>query len=61
MGEAFDFILRKIQESGTGHSWEINNEEEFITAMERESIISDLVGIPAPLRFYSIVAALVNR
>ena len=51
MGEAFDFIMQKIQESNTGDSWEITNEEDFRTAMEGESIISDLVNIPAPLTF----------
>lgn len=51
IGEAFDFIVRKIQESNTGDSWEITNEEDFRTAMEEESIISDLVNIPAPLTF----------
>lgn len=51
IGEAFDFILQKIQESNTGDSWEITNEEDFITAMKGESVISDLVNIPAPLRF----------
>lgn len=51
VGEAFDFIMQKIQESNTGDSWEIANEEDFRTAMEEESIISDLVNIPAPLRF----------
>ena len=48
---AFDFIVQKIQESSTGDSWEIVNEEDFITAMEEESIISDLVNMPAPLAF----------
>ena len=51
IGEAFGFIVQKIQESNTGDSWEITNEEDFRTAMEGESIISDLVDIPAPLRF----------
>lgn len=51
IGEAFDFIVRKIQESNTGDSWEITNEEDFRTAMEEESIISDLVNIPTPLTF----------
>lgn len=51
IGEAFGFIVQKIQESNTGDSWEITNEEDFRTAMERESIISDLVNIPAPLTF----------
>lgn len=51
IGEAFGFIVRKIQESNTGDSWEITNEEDFRTAMEEESIISDLVNIPAPLAF----------
>lgn len=51
IGEAFDFIVQKIQESNTGDSWEITNEEDFRTAMEGESIISNLVDIPAPLTF----------
>lgn len=51
IGEAFDFIVQKIQESSTGDSWEITNEEDFRTAMEGESIISDLVNIPTPLTF----------
>lgn len=51
IGEAFSFIVQKIQESNTGDSWEITNEEDFRTAMEGESIISDLVNIPAPLAF----------
>lgn len=51
MGNAFDFIMQKIQESNTGDSWEITNEKDFITAMEGESVISDLVNIPAPLTF----------
>ena len=51
IGEAFGFIVQKIQESNTGDSWEITNEEDFRTAMEGESIISDLVNIPAPLTF----------
>lgn len=51
IGEAFAFIVQKIQESNTGDSWEITNEEDFRTAMEGESIISDLVNIPAPLTF----------
>lgn len=51
IGEAFGFIVQKIQESNTGDSWEITNEEDFRTAMEGESIISDLVNIPAPLAF----------
>ena len=51
IGEAFGFIVQKIQESNTGDSWEIANEEDFRTAMKEESIISKLVDIPAPLRF----------
>jgi hypothetical protein len=51
IGEAFGFIVQKIQESNTGNSWEITNEEDFRTAMEGESIISDLVNIPIPLTF----------
>lgn len=51
IGEAFGFIAQKIQESNTGDSWEITNEEDFRTAMEGESIISDLVNIPTPLTF----------
>ncbi len=51
IGEAFGFIVQKIQESNTGDSWEITNEEDFRTAMKGESIISDLVKIPAPLAF----------
>lgn len=51
IGEAFGFIVQKIQESNTGDSWEITNEEDFRTAMKGESIISDLVNIPAPLKF----------
>ena len=51
IGEAFGFIVQKIQESNTGDSWEITNEEDFRTAMEGENIISDLVNIPAPLTF----------
>ena len=51
IGEAFSFIVQKIQESNTGDSWEITNEEDFRTAMEGESIISDLVNIPTPLTF----------
>ena len=51
IGEAFGFIVQKIQESNTGDSWEITNEEDFRTAMEGESIISDLVNIPTPLAF----------
>jgi hypothetical protein len=51
IGEAFGFIVQKIQESDTGDSWEITNEEDFRTAMEGESIISDLVNIPTPLTF----------
>lgn len=51
IGEAFAFIVRNIQESNTGDSWEITNEEDFRTAMEGESIISDLVNIPTPLTF----------
>lgn len=51
IGEAFGFIMQKIQESNTGDSWEITNEEDFRTAMEGESIISDLVNIPTPLTF----------
>lgn len=51
IGEAFGFIVRKIQESNTGDSWEITNEEDFRTAMKGESIISNLVNIPAPLTF----------
>lgn len=51
IGEAFGFIVQKIQESNTGDSWEITNEEDFRTAMEGESIISDLVNIPIPLTF----------
>lgn len=51
VGEAFGFIVQKIQESNTGDSWEITNEEDFRTAMEGESIISDLVNIPTPLAF----------
>lgn len=51
IGEAFNFIVQKIQESNTGDSWEITNEEDFRTAMEGESIISDLVNIPVPLTF----------
>lgn len=51
VGEAFGFIVQKIQESNTGDSWEITNEEDFRTAMEGESIISNLVDIPAPLTF----------
>lgn len=51
IGEAFGFIVQKIQGSNTGDSWEITNEEDFRTAMEGESIISDLVNIPAPLTF----------
>lgn len=51
IGKAFGFIVQKIQESNTGDSWEITNEEDFRTAMEGESIISDLVDIPAPLTF----------
>lgn len=51
IGEAFNFIVQKIQESNTGNSWEINNEENFITAMKEESIISNLVDIPTPLAF----------
>lgn len=51
IGEAFGFIVQKIQESNTGDSWEITNEEDFRTAMEGESIISNLVDIPAPLAF----------
>lgn len=51
IGEAFGFIVQKIQESNTGDSWEITNEEDFRTAMEGESIISDLVNIPTPLTF----------
>lgn len=51
IGEAFGFIVQKIQESNTGDSWEITNEKDFRTAMEGESIISDLVNIPTPLTF----------
>lgn len=51
IGEAFGFIVQKIQESNTGDSWEITNEEDFRTAMEGESVISDLVNIPTPLTF----------
>lgn len=51
IGEAFGFIVQKIQESNTGDSWEITNEEDFRTAMKGESIISNLVDIPAPLTF----------
>lgn len=51
IGEAFGFIVQKIQESNTGDSWEITNEEDFRTAMKEESIISDLVNIPTPLTF----------
>lgn len=51
IGEAFGFIVQKIQESNTGDSWEITNEEDFRTAMEGESIISNLVDIPTPLTF----------
>lgn len=51
IGEAFGFIVQKIQESNTGDSWQITNEEDFRTAMEGESIISNLVDIPAPLTF----------
>ena len=51
IGGAFGFIVQKIQESNTGDSWGIANEEDFRTAMEGESIISDLVNIPTPLRF----------
>lgn len=51
IGEAFGFIVQKIQESNTGDSWEITNEEDFRTAMEGENIISDLVNIPIPLTF----------
>ena len=51
MGQAFDFIMQKIQESDTGDSWEIVNQEDFRTAMERENVISDLVNIRAPLAF----------
>lgn len=51
IGEAFAFIVQKIQESNTGDSWEIANEEDFRTAMEGASIISDLVNMPAPLAF----------
>ena len=51
IGEAFGFIVQKIQESNTGDSWEITNEEDFRTAMEEKSIISDLVNIPIPLTF----------
>lgn len=51
IGEAFGFIVQKIQESNTGDSWEITNEEDFRTAMEGESIISNLVDIPTPLAF----------
>jgi hypothetical protein len=51
IGEAFGFIVQKIQESNTGDSWEITNEEDFRTAMEEENVISDLVNIPAPLTF----------
>lgn len=51
IGEAFDFIVQKILESSTCDSWEITNEEDFRTAMEGESIISNLVDIPAPLTF----------
>lgn len=51
IGEAFGFIVQKIQESNTGDSWEITNEEDFRTAMEGESVISNLVNIPTPLTF----------
>lgn len=51
IGGAFGFIVQKIQESNTSDSWEITNEEDFRTAMEGESIISDLVNIPTPLTF----------
>lgn len=51
IGEAFGFIVQKIQESNTGDSWELTNEEDFRTAMKGESIISNLVDIPAPLTF----------
>ena len=51
IGEAFSFIVQKIRESNTGDSWEITNEEDFRTAMEEESIISNLVNIPTPLTF----------
>lgn len=51
IGEAFSFITQKIQESNTSDSWEITNEEDFRTAMKEESIISNLVDIPAPLTF----------
>lgn len=51
IGLAFAFIVRKIQDSNTGDSWVITNEEDFRTAMEGESIISDLVNMPAPLTF----------
>lgn len=51
IGEAFGFIVQKIQESNTDDSWEITNEEDFRTAMEGKSIISNLVDIPAPLTF----------
>lgn len=51
IGEAFGFIVQKIQESNTGDSWEITNEEDFRTAMKGESIISGLVNIPTPLTF----------
>lgn len=50
IGQAFGFIAQKVQESNTG-SWEISNEEDFRTALKRESIISNLVDIPAPLTF----------
>lgn len=51
IGKAFGFIVQKIQESDTDNSWEIYNEEDFITAMREENIISDLVNMPAPLEF----------
>lgn len=51
IGQAFGFIVQKIQESNTDGSWEITNEEDFRTAMEGEGIISNLVNIPTPLTF----------
>lgn len=50
IGEAFAFIVQKIQESNTG-DWQLTNEEDFRTAMEGEGIISDLVNMPFPLTF----------
>lgn len=51
IGEVFSLIALKITESNIGAFWEITNEEDFRTAMEEESIISDLVNIPTPLTF----------